>query len=69
MQKAFKKFSSNSAVDLKALEDKAQEKFESIKKAAEELLKTEGGGNDAQVKIYIDGCYDLIHAGHYNAIR
>lgn len=32
-------------------------------------MATAGGGSDAQVKIYIDGCYDLIHAGHYNAIR
>jgi ethanolamine-phosphate cytidylyltransferase len=21
------------------------------------------------VRIYIDGCFDLIHSGHYNAIR
>lgn len=69
VQKAFKKFSSHSAVDLSACKAKAQEKFDAIKKASVELLKSEGTENDAQVKIYIDGCYDLIHAGHYNAIR
>lgn len=21
------------------------------------------------VRIYIDGCFDMIHSGHYNAIR
>jgi ethanolamine-phosphate cytidylyltransferase len=21
------------------------------------------------VRIYVDGCFDLIHSGHYNAIR
>jgi hypothetical protein len=47
VQKAFKKFSSNTAVDLNAQKAKAQEKFDAIKKDAEELLKTEGGGADA----------------------
>ena len=65
VQKAFKNFSSN--IDLAALETAAQAKFETIKQTALDLLKTEG--EDAPVNIYIDGCFDLIHAGHYNAIR
>jgi bifunctional ADP-heptose synthase (sugar kinase/adenylyltransferase) len=67
IQKAFKKVSSISELDLKSLEAKAHEKFESIKKAADELLKKDG--DNGPVKIYMDGCFDLIHAGHYNAIR
>jgi len=29
-----------------------------------------GGGSDGKgVRIYIDGCWDIMHSGHYNAIR
>lgn len=24
---------------------------------------------EAPVKAYVDGCFDLVHAGHFNAIR
>jgi len=28
-----------------------------------------GSGDNKPVRIYIDGCWDIMHSGHYNAIR
>jgi len=44
------------------------------KKSNEQLAKTFEmnslcNGNEKPVRIYIDGCWDVMHSGHYNAIR
>lgn len=28
-----------------------------------------GGDGDKPIRVYIDGCFDIMHSGHYNAIR
>ena len=51
---------------MEALQIKSQRQFESIKKQADDLLQKK---SSTKVKIYVDGCFDLMHAGHYNALR
>lgn len=41
-----------------------QAQLDACKQAAEVCLK-----ESQPVRVYIDGCFDLIHSGHYNAIR
>ena len=57
-------------------ENRAMEIFDQIERSM--ALETEGSpllvqiDSDVQLdpeRIYMDGCFDLIHAGHYNAIR
>lgn len=45
-----------------------------MKESANIILKEkessgESGKDPNKVYIYIDGCFDLPHSGHYNAIR
>ena len=55
------------------LEEEASEKVSEFKMQAQEYLDQRK--DDAEhahkgaVRIYVDGCFDLPHAGHYNAIR
>ena len=51
------------------VQEKALSKYQNILQNAENVLKNENGGGEKEVRIYIDGCYDLVHAGHFNAIR
>eukprot|EP01017_Pseudomicrothorax_dubius_P015569 TRINITY_DN1789_c0_g1_i4.p1 TRINITY_DN1789_c0_g1~~TRINITY_DN1789_c0_g1_i4.p1 ORF type:complete len:129 (-),score=28.57 TRINITY_DN1789_c0_g1_i4:628-1014(-) len=36
---------------------------------AEKILIEPSSGNQKPVRIFMDGCFDLMHSGHFNAIR
>lgn len=38
-------------------------------KSVEDLVALDSNIKKEPVRIYIDGGFDLIHSGHYNAIR
>lgn len=48
------------------LEEEADKQLHDLIKVAESKCEGQEGG---KVHIYIDGCFDLPHSGHYNAIR
>ena len=51
--------------------EKASKAYLLLKELAEnpELLEHEIGKKPKKTRGYIDGCYDLSHAGHFNALR
>jgi len=52
----------------------ADSEVKGLKDQAQRVLKdgrsdTDAAGKKDQIRIYIDGGFDLVHSGHYNAIR
>jgi len=58
----------DSALEAK-LESLADEKVGAMRAVAKTILEEENTTDSKDVRIFIDGCFDLIHSGHYNAIR
>ena len=54
----------DSALTNEPLDTDHQAQLDAAKQTAEVCLK-----ESKPVRVYIDGCFDLIHSGHYNAIR
>jgi len=50
------------------LETKADEELKGLKDKAERVNSTVDNSKQS-IRIYIDGGFDLMHSGHYNAIR
>lgn len=51
---------------------KADKDFQLVQKMAETVISNESADEkkeDEIAKIYVDGGFDLVHSGHYNAIR